>query len=84
MSEEPADYHVDINTGEILAATQETVGSQLMRALYEAVTTLRTPWIITPYGTWKNFKRRGYTIEEVPQIEAQNPPDWVACGRNHP
>ena len=37
-----------------------------------------------PYGTWKNFKRRGYTIEEVPQIEAQNPPDWVACGRNHP
>lgn len=34
-----------------------------------------------PYRSWKGFKKRGYTIEHVPEIEATNPPEWVACGR---
>ena len=27
-----------------------------------------------PYGTWKNFEKRGYTIEEVPQIDSEDYP----------
>lgn len=37
-----------------------------------------------PYKGWKGFKKRGYTIENVPEIEAENPPLWVACGRDQP
>lgn len=33
-----------------------------------------------PYNGWKGFKRRGYTIVEVPEIEAENPPQWIASG----
>ena len=33
-----------------------------------------------PYGTWENFQRRGYTIENVPQIAAENPPLWCGHG----
>lgn len=34
-----------------------------------------------PYGTWKNFQKRGYTIENVPQIPAENPPIYTHSGR---
>ena len=37
-----------------------------------------------PYKGWKGFKKRGYTIENVPEIEAENPALWVACGRDQP
>lgn len=33
-----------------------------------------------PYGTWENFQLRGYTIEEVPGVEAENPPIWCGSG----
>lgn len=35
-----------------------------------------------PYNGWKGFRKRGYTIEEVPQIQAENPPQWCGCGLN--
>ncbi len=37
-----------------------------------------------PYGAWKNFKKRGYTIKEVPEIDAENPPSWCGYGMTHP
>lgn len=33
-----------------------------------------------PYGTWENFQKRGYTIEEISEIPAENPPQWIASG----
>ena len=27
-----------------------------------------------PYGTWENFQKRGYTIEEFPDIPAEKYP----------
>ncbi len=32
------------------------------------------------YGTWENFQRRGYTIENYPEIPAENPPIWCGSG----
>lgn len=34
-----------------------------------------------PYGTWANFQKRGYTIENVPEIPAENPPIYAHSGR---
>ena len=34
-----------------------------------------------PYGTWENFQKRGYSIENVPQIPAENPPLYMHSGR---
>lgn len=33
-----------------------------------------------PYGNWKGFKKRGYTIDYSPDIEAENPPIWCGSG----
>lgn len=37
-----------IEADTILPTTEETVGTLLMRALYEEIVNLRTPWAITP------------------------------------
>jgi hypothetical protein len=36
-----------------------------------------------PYDGWPGFKRRGYTIVEVPEIPAENPPQWCGSGLAH-
>lgn len=33
-----------------------------------------------PYGTWRNFAKRGYTIVESKEYPAQNPPIWCGSG----
>ena len=33
-----------------------------------------------PYGNWKGFSERGYTITEVPAIAPENPPLWSGHG----
>lgn len=50
----------------------------------EAIRRLLVDAAHMPYGTWKNFKRRGYTIEEVPGFPAENPPDYQYAGRVQP
>lgn len=34
-----------------------------------------------PYRGWEEFKQRGYRIENVPQIAAENPPIYMHSGR---
>lgn len=34
-----------------------------------------------PYGTWENFEKRGYAIEEFPDIPAENPPIYCGSGK---
>lgn len=36
-----------------------------------------------PYGSWKAMKKRGYTIEELPEIEAEYPPIWAGYGMSN-
>lgn len=36
-----------------------------------------------PYRNWKAFQRRGYTIEEVPEIDAEYPPSWAGYGMSN-
>ena len=47
----------------------------------EAIRRLLVDAAHMPYGTWKNFKRRGYTIEDVPEFPAENPPLYTNSGR---
>lgn len=47
----------------------------------EAIRRLLIDGAHMPYGSWKNFKKRGYTIESVPGIPAENPPIYMHSGR---